>query len=831
MIAFSCIVLERIIRDRQNQTYRFLDSLCFFYFWFEVIVRMTVLGFSKYLKDEFNIMDLFIQFSTLLIDYILPNSDMNFAPFRIMRALKFPLKDLQSMLTAFFSSLRLLSEGLVIMLFVISLYSVAGIHIFSGLLDQRCFNKFTGKIHKDLIFCGNIVCPGDDFICGWTLIPRERGDGNNFDNFLNSTIQVLRIMTLNDWTSIMYKIQRTFTNYSWVYFLSLILVGNYFLMNLLLALLKIKYSNIKNRVHFEDRKKPRAYNIRSLRDKGLYTSNQERMKIIGDFSIWYFFKGIDEGVKTKNEYQIRSMVKEVLYKFSKEVNETKSLENSKIVSSFNSLTKNFHNGTSHSMHSPLHGSPSGTMMPSIFKNRQWGQTSPKNHIEEVDRDIDSPQTPFQKERKNKILDEVNENDEYDKAQSLAALIPMGDIFEDDNIDDIARKSSIESRIRPDDQEDLEKKVGDPIHPSFHDFSQTYFTGNILNMNNTEENNVELMEKSSIQSPRVQKKSEQKNVINRKIFSKNISSDQITCIDNKRSSQKKISLKSMKEAIMRNLSYLNMRTFKRSIIELFKKIVNIPKRIAYYRKRKKRFKSINQFRQRNLEIKVKTESIYECNSVLEVLPNKEHDDLLRLIQRQQKLFKQSKFKLDYSTYVKNIQLNQNMHSSNGDEIIKPEDTLGFSDTIKSIEKTLGKTWGQMNDSGRKLPIKQKQRVFQRPNEIVMNMKRRTTSGSISPSKKSPMNKTFVVGVMNKLVARSQGRVSSQKHSILPHQKRASNKSLGSIMPRRITVETSHNHELRLNYSQAKALIMENIPKEVVDARREFNCQEIYADIIV
>jgi Ion transport protein len=64
----------------------------------------------------------------------------------------------------------------------------------------------------------------------------------NFDNIFSSLIQVLLIVTLDSWSYIMYQLQRGFSNYIWWYFVSLIFFGSFVLNNLLLAIIKSKFS-------------------------------------------------------------------------------------------------------------------------------------------------------------------------------------------------------------------------------------------------------------------------------------------------------------------------------------------------------------------------------------------------------------------------------------------------------------------------------------------------------------------------------------------------------------------------------------------------------------
>ncbi len=57
----------------------------------------------------------------------------------------------------------------------------------------------------------------------------------NFDNFLWSLINVYVITSLANWSDIMYPIWDTTSFYSSLYFVSLILIGSYFAVNLCLV--------------------------------------------------------------------------------------------------------------------------------------------------------------------------------------------------------------------------------------------------------------------------------------------------------------------------------------------------------------------------------------------------------------------------------------------------------------------------------------------------------------------------------------------------------------------------------------------------------------------
>jgi hypothetical protein len=64
---------------------------------------------------------------------------------------------------------------------------------------------------------------------------------DKFDSFSLSALQVYTVITLEGWSEVM---ERTLVNYSqhmWIYFFSLIMIGNYLMVNLTLAILKVKF--------------------------------------------------------------------------------------------------------------------------------------------------------------------------------------------------------------------------------------------------------------------------------------------------------------------------------------------------------------------------------------------------------------------------------------------------------------------------------------------------------------------------------------------------------------------------------------------------------------
>ena len=123
-----------------------------------------------------------------------------------------------------------------LVLFVILIYAIIGLELFSGILHKTCFNNgtgtmkiiliptfdpcaifffyfsiFVGEMMEDPIPCGgNYKCPNGTEC-------REYWEGpnygiTNFDNFLHSMLTVFQCITLEGWTEILYWVGAKFFN-------------------------------------------------------------------------------------------------------------------------------------------------------------------------------------------------------------------------------------------------------------------------------------------------------------------------------------------------------------------------------------------------------------------------------------------------------------------------------------------------------------------------------------------------------------------------------------------------------------------------------------------
>lgn len=252
-----------------------LDNFFFFFYIFELTIKVVALGFimnnGAYLSSGWNILDFFI-ISTAIINKVTFEYGINLKSLRSLRVLRplkilASLKKLQIILESLFSALPLLADSFLFLTFCYLLYALAGLQLFPGLLKKRCIYSITGLINPLDVLCGNVGCEQNQ-ICS-KLLKNPNYGLMSFDNLFYSFLNVFQIVTVDNWTSIMYSVQKTFSNYASIYFLSLVIIGGLFLVNLTLAIIKVKFSNLKN---FEKKIKhtQKIYDFLLLKEKKIW---------------------------------------------------------------------------------------------------------------------------------------------------------------------------------------------------------------------------------------------------------------------------------------------------------------------------------------------------------------------------------------------------------------------------------------------------------------------------------------------------------------------------------------------------------------------------------
>lgn len=132
-----------------------------------------------------------------------------------------------------------------LVIFVIIIYAIIGLELFSGKLHKTCFKNGTEEMMADEHPCGEegFQCSELDEMGGEPMVCSLMWEGpnfgiTNFDNFGLAMLTVFQCITLEGWTDVLYDIQDSMGNsWQWIYFISMVILGAFFVMNLILGVL------------------------------------------------------------------------------------------------------------------------------------------------------------------------------------------------------------------------------------------------------------------------------------------------------------------------------------------------------------------------------------------------------------------------------------------------------------------------------------------------------------------------------------------------------------------------------------------------------------------
>ncbi|XP_067408530.1 voltage-dependent L-type calcium channel subunit alpha-1F [Emydura macquarii macquarii] len=169
--------------------------------------------------------------------------------FRVLRPLRLVsgVPSLHIVLNSIMKAMVPLLHIALLVLFVIIIYAIIGLELFIGRMHKTCF--FLGsdlEAEEDPSPCAfsghGRECPLNSTEC------RGRWDGpnggiTNFDNFFFAMLTVFQCITMEGWTDVLYWMQDAMGHeLPWVYFVSLVIFGSFFVLNLVLGVLSGEFS-------------------------------------------------------------------------------------------------------------------------------------------------------------------------------------------------------------------------------------------------------------------------------------------------------------------------------------------------------------------------------------------------------------------------------------------------------------------------------------------------------------------------------------------------------------------------------------------------------------
>nr|XP_055061951.1 voltage-dependent T-type calcium channel subunit alpha-1H isoform X1 [Misgurnus anguillicaudatus]XP_055061952.1 voltage-dependent T-type calcium channel subunit alpha-1H isoform X1 [Misgurnus anguillicaudatus]XP_055061953.1 voltage-dependent T-type calcium channel subunit alpha-1H isoform X1 [Misgurnus anguillicaudatus] len=273
------------------------------------MVALGVFGPKCYLGDTWNRLDLFIVMAGML-EYSLDGHNVSFSAIRTVRVLR-PLRainrvpSMRILVTLLLDTLPMLGNVLLLCFFVFFIFGIVGVQLWAGLLRNRCFLDSNIRTLYNVSESLNEYYKPDEsddipFICSTarengmlhcSSIPQRREGGArcelsadnvtdhvfkqsfhhacvnwnmyysnckasehnphngaiNFDNIGYAWIAIFQVITLEGWVDIMYYVMDAHSFYNFIYFIFLIIVGSFFMINLCLVVIATQFSETKQR--------------------------------------------------------------------------------------------------------------------------------------------------------------------------------------------------------------------------------------------------------------------------------------------------------------------------------------------------------------------------------------------------------------------------------------------------------------------------------------------------------------------------------------------------------------------------------------------------------
>ncbi|CAG9569858.1 unnamed protein product [Danaus chrysippus] len=256
--------------NNTNQILEKVEWIFMAIFTCECVMKIIAYGFlfhpGAYLRNTWNSLD-FTIVTIGIASQILQNISKDLFDVKALRAFRVlrPLRlvsgvpSLQIVLNSILKAMVPLFHIAFLVLFVIIIYAIIGLELFSGVLHDTCFDNVTKKMVEEPTPCSRDADVGNH--CEEGQICRDYWLGpnfgiTNFDNIGYSMLTVFQCITLEGWTDIMYAIADVKGNtWVWIYFVSLVIFGNFFVMNLILGVLSGEFSKerekAKNRGDFQ----------------------------------------------------------------------------------------------------------------------------------------------------------------------------------------------------------------------------------------------------------------------------------------------------------------------------------------------------------------------------------------------------------------------------------------------------------------------------------------------------------------------------------------------------------------------------------------------------
>uniref|UniRef100_A0AAQ5XPD5 Sodium channel protein n=1 Tax=Amphiprion ocellaris TaxID=80972 RepID=A0AAQ5XPD5_AMPOC len=260
---------------------------------FESLTKIVARGFCidgfTFLRDPWNWLDFMVISMAYITEFVDLGNVSALRTFRVLRALKTisVIPGLKTIVGALIQSVKKLSDVMILTVFCLSVFALIGLQLFMGNLRQKCViwpinmteqtlangsrgfdwgeyimndsNFYFLPDQLDALLCGN---SSDSGRCpeGFTCMKAGRNPNygyTSFDSFGWAFLTLFRLMTQDFWENLYMLTLRAAGKTYMIFFVLVIFVGSFYLVNLILAVVAMAYEE-QNQATIEEAEQKEA---------------------------------------------------------------------------------------------------------------------------------------------------------------------------------------------------------------------------------------------------------------------------------------------------------------------------------------------------------------------------------------------------------------------------------------------------------------------------------------------------------------------------------------------------------------------------------------------
>uniref|UniRef100_A0A8C1TV88 Sodium channel protein n=1 Tax=Cyprinus carpio TaxID=7962 RepID=A0A8C1TV88_CYPCA len=240
---------------------------------FESAVKIIARGFCiddfTFLRDPWNWLDFMVISMAYVTEFVDLGNVSALRTFRVLRALKTisVIPGLKTIVGALIQSVKKLSDVMILTVFCLSVFALIGLQLFMGNLRHKCVIwpiNFTEIYQANGTHAFNwdeyIMNESDRCPEGYTCMKAGRNPNygyTSFDSFGWAFLALFRLMTQDFWENLYQLTLRAAGKTYMIFFVLVIFVGSFYLVNLILAVVAMAYEE-QNQATMEEAERKEA---------------------------------------------------------------------------------------------------------------------------------------------------------------------------------------------------------------------------------------------------------------------------------------------------------------------------------------------------------------------------------------------------------------------------------------------------------------------------------------------------------------------------------------------------------------------------------------------